>query len=115
MSIKIEPLDPRHRHSVVALSLRAWEPVFASLRQVFGEELYQEFYPNEWRASQQKAVEDVCDSPDMKTWVAIIDGAVAGFVSLRFHAADRMGEIYMIAVDPQFQGKRIGVTLTDFA
>ena len=37
----------------------------------------------------------------------------AGFAALRLHTDDRMGEIYMIAVDPGFQRRGIGTSLTN--
>jgi N-acetylglutamate synthase-like GNAT family acetyltransferase len=43
------------------------------------------------------------DDPDVHVSVALEAGNVAGFVALKVHAADRMGEIYMIAVDPDLQ------------
>ena len=50
-----------------------------------------------------------------KVWVAIELDTVAGFVAIRYHAADRLGEIYMIAVDPDFQRRGIALAMTDFA
>ena len=129
-SMQIEPYEPDHVEAVVRLSLRAWAPVFDSLKQVLLPDVYEAFYPSGWRASQDKSVRDACASPDMKLWVAIESGTVAGFVALRlagflrrcyhvvalrFHAADKLGEIYMIAVDPDFQRRGIALALTDFA
>ena len=111
----IEPYAPAHVDAVVRLSLRAWAPVFASLEQVLAPDLYQTFYPSGWLVSQEKSVRDACASPDMKLWVAIESATVAGFVALRFHAADKLGEIYMIAVDPDFQRRGIANALTEFA
>jgi ribosomal protein S18 acetylase RimI-like enzyme len=51
----------------------------------------------------------------MKVWVAIESGVVAGFFAMRCHAADKLGEIYMIAVDPDFQRRGIALAMTDFA
>ncbi len=50
----------------------------------------------------------------MKVWVAIEAGAIAGFVAIRFHEG-KLGEIYMIAVDPDYQRRGIAMALTDFA
>ncbi len=111
----IEPCNASHLEGVVRLSLRAWAPVFDSLKQVFDASVYQSFYPEGWRPSQEKAVRDVCACVDMKVWVAIESGAVAGFVAVRYHATDMLGEIYMIAVDPDYQRRGIAVALTDFA
>ncbi len=38
-----------------------------------------------------------------------------GFVAIRLYLDDSMGEIYMIAVDPDFQGNGIGTALIEFA
>ncbi|HKR36093.1 MAG TPA: GNAT family N-acetyltransferase [Steroidobacteraceae bacterium] len=113
--MKIEPYAPAHLEDVVRLSLRAWAPVFDSLKQVFAPSVYDTFYPQGWRGSQDKAVRDVCASADFKVWVAIESGTAAGFVAIRYHAADKLGEIYMIAVDPDFQRRGIARAMTDFA
>ena len=43
-------------------------------------------------------------------------GAVVGFVSVRLFDAERsMGEISMLAVDPDHQGGGVGTALTKFA
>jgi ribosomal protein S18 acetylase RimI-like enzyme len=47
--------------------------------------------------------------------VADVDGAVAGFVAVRIHDDRRIGEIDMLAVDPEFQGRGVGTALTTFA
>ncbi len=113
--MQIEPCTAAHVEAVVRLSLRAWAPVFDSLEQAMAPYVYHAFYPSGWLVSQEKAVREVCASADMKVWVAIESGTVAGFVALRLHTADSMGEIYMIAVDPDFQRRGIALALTDFA
>lgn len=112
--MQIEPYAPRYLDDVVRLSLRAWTPVFDSIKNVMTPEVYQAFYPNHWRVSQQKAVEDVCAAEDTNVWVAIDSGSIVGFVAVKLHSEDNMGEIYMIAVDPDFQGRGIGSTLIKF-
>ena len=42
-------------------------------------------------------------------------GAPAGIVAWKFHPAEHMGEIYMIAVDPDFQRRGIARALTEHA
>jgi ribosomal protein S18 acetylase RimI-like enzyme len=48
-------------------------------------------------------------------WIAHAEGAVAGFVVIRLHADDRMGEISMIAVDSGVQRQGIGTALIGHA
>ena len=113
--MQIEQYKPDHVEAIVRLSLRAWSPVFDSLKEALDADVYQTFYPHGWRVTQEKSVRDTCASADMKVWVAIEAGAVAGFVALRFHAEGKLGEIYMIAVDPDYQRRGIAMALTDFA
>jgi GNAT superfamily N-acetyltransferase len=112
--MRIEPYDPRQLDAVIRLSLRAWAPVFDSIQNAMDFDVYREFYPD-WRVSQQKAVEEVCGDADTKVWVAIDSGSTGGFVAVKLHLESSMGEIYMIAVDPDYQRRGIGAALTQFA
>ncbi len=108
----IEPYDDSRLDAVVRLSLRAWEPVFASIASVMDPEVYREQHPD-WRATQRKAVEAACADEDVHVWVAADGAQTLGFVALKLHADDRMGEIHMIAVDPDFQRRGIAKALTE--
>jgi ribosomal protein S18 acetylase RimI-like enzyme len=100
---------------VVDLSLRAWAPVFASLERVLGSEIFGRLHPD-WREDQRRAVEDVCAAKKGRVWVAEMDGTAVGFVAIELHHPERsMGEISMLAVDPDYQGGGIGTALTAFA
>jgi len=114
MTVQIEPFHARNLDAVIRLSLRAWAPVFESIENAMDPEVYREFYPD-WRVCQQKAVEDVCAADDTHVWAAIDDGSTVGFVAVKLHSESRMGEIYMVAVDPDFQNRGIGAALTKFA
>lgn len=112
---EIRPFEDRDAQAVVDLSLWAWAPVFASLEQVLGSEIFRRMHPD-WREDQQRAVEDVCTAQRKRVWVAEVDGTVAGFVAIELHHPERnMGEISMLAVDPDYQGGGIGTALTEFA
>lgn len=108
----IRPYDAADREAVVRLALRAWAPVFESIERALDPEVYREHYPD-WRVTQREAVEAAC--AETAVWVAVVDRAVAGFSALKLHRADRMGEIYMIAVDPDFQRRGIAKALTAHA
>jgi ribosomal protein S18 acetylase RimI-like enzyme len=114
MQIQIAPYETQHREAVVRLSLRAWAPVFESLQGAMDGEVYAAFFPD-WRTSQQRAVEAVCDDEQSMVWVALAGALPVGFVAVRLHQDDRMGEIYMLAVDPDAQGNGVGGALTAFA
>ena len=112
---RIRPFDDQDAEAVVDLSLRAWAPVFASLEQVLGSEIFRRLHPD-WREDQRQAVEDVCAAKKGRVWVAEVDGVAVGFVAIELHDPERsMGEILMLAVDPDYQGHGIGTALTKFA
>jgi GNAT superfamily N-acetyltransferase len=113
--MQIQPYEAEQLDAVIRLSLRAWEPVFDSIQKAMSADVYRAFYPQHWRVSQQKAVEDVCAAEDKKVWVAIEADSTVGFVAVKLHLEDSMGEIYMVAVDPDYQGRGIGSALTEFA
>jgi GNAT superfamily N-acetyltransferase len=113
--VQIEPYNAKHLDAIIQLSLRAWTPVFDSIQNVMDADVYQAFYPNHWRVSQQKAIADVCAAEDTNVWVAMDTSSVVGFIAVKLHSEDSMGEIYMVAVDPGFQGRGIGSTLIEFA
>jgi ribosomal protein S18 acetylase RimI-like enzyme len=115
MRPQVRPLDDRDAEAVVGRSLRAWAPVFASIEQALGSEIYGLLFPDGWLASQRQAVEAVCASQEKRVWVAEVDGTTVGFVAVDLHPESSMGEIHMLAVDPDHQGNGIGTALTEFA
>ncbi len=110
--MRIEPYDDLKLDEIIALSLRAWEPVFESIEGAMDPDVYREMHPD-WRVTQRDAVTAVCADQETHVWVASDESRVVGFVALKVHGDDRMGEIYMIAVDPDFQRRGIATRLTD--
>lgn len=112
---RIRPFEDRDADAVVSLSLRAWAPAFASLEQTLGSEIFRRQHPD-WRGDQRRAVEEVCDAKKGRVWVAEAGAGPVGFVAIELHShEDNMGEISMLAVDPDYQGGGIGTALTEFA
>lgn len=98
--------------TVVAFSLAAWAPVFASLEMALDSEVYGLLFPD-WPAAQAKAVEASCRTAENEVWVAVVEDRPVGFVAFGFidEDASRAGEIHMIAVDPTHQGASVGTSL----
>lgn len=114
MNVTIEPYRAEYRDAVVQLALRAWAPVFESLRGVLEPAVYQVLFPD-WRVSQRQAVEAVCEGEEYRVWVALDGGAPVGFVAVKLHPADKVGEAYMIAVDPAAQRRGVASALMNVA
>jgi len=100
--------------AVVELSLRAWAPVFASMEEVLGTELSVRMH-GDWRVHQAQAVRDTLANEATHVWVAETDRTVVGFVAAVLDREPGMGEIWMLAVDPDHQLRGVGTALTDHA
>jgi ribosomal protein S18 acetylase RimI-like enzyme len=115
MQPRIRPFEDRDAEAVVALSLRAWAPVFTSLERALGSVIFRRLHPD-WLKDQRRTVEEVCAGKHGRVWVAEVDGSAVGFVAVDvFDPKRSMGEISILAVDPDHQGDGIGTALTEFA
>jgi ribosomal protein S18 acetylase RimI-like enzyme len=113
MSFEIRSMHGEDVDAIAALSLRAWEPVFESLRDTMGERLFGHFYGTDWRAYQEADVRRACDT--FRVLIAEQDGRVVGFTAIDVSDGRTEGEIYMLAVDPSAQGLGAGTALTEAA
>ena len=114
-AIQIRDIAEGDLDAVVAFSLRAWEPVFASVRACLGDEIFLRLHPD-WRASQAETIRSICMNDERDIFVAVADSRPVGFVAVAlnvFH--ERMGAIEIIGVDPDYQRRGIGAKLTEFA
>lgn len=101
---------------VVALALRAWAPVYASLRAVLGDDVYLRLHPD-WAADQEAAVRGSCTAEGRDVFVAVDgDDRPVGFVAVELDAYHpRMGAIDIIGVDPDHHREGTGAALTAYA
>ena len=111
----IRPYELADLDEVLAITEHAWEPVFPLMREDIQDYVYDAFYPNGWRARQLADVKATCNDENTAMWVAEHDAALAGYMGLRVHPEDSMGEIYIIAVAPDCQRQGVGAALMEFA
>jgi GNAT superfamily N-acetyltransferase len=114
-AIEIREFRDADLDTVVEFSLRAWAPVFASLRRVLGEDIFLRLHPD-WEANQAEAVRASCTNDEREVFVAVVDERPVGFVAIAldvFH--ERMGVIDIIGVDPDYQRRGVSLRLTEFA
>lgn len=113
--IEIRPYRASHRSSILDLSMRAWEPVFDDLKPAVSSYVYEAFYPQGWAKRQSGDIEALLAAEGDRVSVAVAGDKVLGWIGVRFHPTDQMGEIYILAVDPEHQGKGIGTALIEYA
>ena len=114
-AIQIREFREEDLDAVVAFSLRAWEPVFDSLREVHGDEIFLQHH-RDWHADQAETVRSSCLSEERDVFVAVADGGPVGFAAVALNAFhERMGVIEIIGVDPDYQRRGISSRLTEHA
>ena len=114
-AIQIRKFRPTDLETVVEFSLRAWAPVFASVRDVMGDDIFLRLHPD-WKANQEEAVRSSCTNDERDVFVAVTEGRPVGFVAIALNAFhERMGVIDIIGVDPDYQRRGVSSRLTEFA
>lgn len=95
--------------------MRAWTPVFRDLRPSVPGYVYDAFYPNGWQKRQTDDIAKLLAEEAENILVAVADNALVGFVGVRIHRDDNMGEIHILAVDPAHQRRGVATALMDHA
>ena len=114
-AIEIREFREGDLETVIEFSLRAWAPVFVSLRDVLGDDIFLRLHPD-WKASQAESVRSSCTNDERDVFVAVVSDHPVGFVAIALNAFhERMGVIEIIGVDPDYQRRGIGSRLTAFA
>jgi GNAT superfamily N-acetyltransferase len=115
-AVEIRPFRESDLDAIADLSLRAWEPVFASMRDVLGDAIFARLHIPDWRTLQEQGVREGCTSEDRDVLVAVVDERPVGFATIALNAFhERMGVVDMIAVDPEYQRRGIATLLMDAA
>jgi len=115
MNLEIRPARNDDVEELVRLSLSAWTPVFSSFEQILGPQIYALIWPD-WRAGQREAVETVCRDREKTTvLVAVVDGRAVGFLAYELKPEDGVGDVTLLAVDPEYQNLGIGTQLNVLA
>lgn len=114
-AIEIRKFREGDLDTVVEFSLRAWAPVFASVRDVLGDDIFLRLHPD-WKENQAEVVRSSCTNDERDVFVAVANGRPVGFVAIALNAFhERMGVIDVIGVDPDYQRRGISLRLTEFA
>jgi GNAT superfamily N-acetyltransferase len=113
--VAIRPFEDADLDAIVDLALRAWEPVFASMRQVLGGAIFDRLHRPDWRTAQADAVRSSCTpGDDRDVFVATSADRPVGFAAVALNAFhERMGVVDIVGVDPEHQGRGIARRLME--
>lgn len=93
----------------------AFAPVFASFRELLGDDIAQVTQARDDEDQAEYLRSLLAPESEWELYVAEVAGAVVGFVSLRLEERTSIGEIGLNAVHPDHAGHNIGTTMYDFA
>ncbi|MBR2686695.1 MAG: GNAT family N-acetyltransferase [Aquamicrobium sp.] len=107
--LHIVPYDDSYRDEVLSLTIVAWASVLGSANlDQLPRFAYDAFYPEGWQARQTSDVAELLATEPDNISLALVDGKLAGFIGIRIHPKDSMGEIHIIAVAPDRQRQGVG-------
>lgn len=115
MAFVIERYLQEQTAQVIDVSLKAWTPVFAKMKQAMPAYVYDAFYPDGWEARQVADIKAVLRDEAEAVWVARDGERLVGWAGIRIHPEDAMGEIHIIAVDPARQREGIATAAMEAA
>lgn len=113
--IEIVPFRSHHADAVIDLTVDAWSPVFAETKEEVPGFVYDNFYPDGWDVRQKADVTALLEGEPGTIWLAMADGVLAGYVGIRFHPEDHMGEVCITAVAQRHRRQGVGRRLLEFA
>jgi ribosomal protein S18 acetylase RimI-like enzyme len=112
--LNIRPFETRDLPAILDIAVAAWQPVFASSREIVGKELFALVY-SDTDTRKRNQVSQACDRDDPRlVWVAELDGQTAGFITVDLNTESLVGEIGNNAVSPDFQHHGIGTRMYEF-
>jgi len=115
MDLSIRLARENDVEDLVQLSLLAWAPIFDSFESILGPRIYALIWPD-WRAGQRTAVETVCrDAEKTIVLVAEVEEKAVGFLAYELNVKDKVGEVQLLAVHPEYQNRGVGTELNTFA
>jgi GNAT superfamily N-acetyltransferase len=105
--VTVRDFQPVDLPQVLDIAVAAWAPIYASYREMLGEEIFTLAFPD-WQEVKRQQVRDGCAGARGATaLVAVIDELPVGFATFYCNAATRVGEIGNNAVLPTRRGKGI--------
>lgn len=115
MSLSIRPSSDADIKPLIQMAWLSFEPIFRSFKQMMGDEVFAVVYPD-WKKTQQETVESLCkETENMSSYIAEVDGVLAGHLVLILKHAEKIGYVEFLMVHPDYQNQGVGAALNTFA
>jgi ribosomal protein S18 acetylase RimI-like enzyme len=115
MALSIREYRVSDLETILDIAVAAWQPIFASSKQIVGDELFDLTHPDP-DERKRASVTRACASDDpTQVWIAEQDDTIAGFITITLDRVTLVGEIGNNAVSRAFQGRGIGTQMYRFA
>lgn len=111
MKLTIRPAEKADLPRLHEIRLAAFAPVFASFRNLLGDEIYDLAQARDDNAQGNLLESLLADCSGWEVFTANLDGEAVGFFSVRANAETSVGEIGLNAVHPDHAGKGIGTQM----
>ncbi len=107
-SYSLRPFDSSDRYRIQQVRQQAFRSVWASWRELVGEDVFRLAYGDADR-KQAAYLDEICaSSSEKEVYVLLYNGSVIGFLALAMDDEKHVGEIDLNAVDPEHQGRGAG-------
>ena len=114
-SVNIRPFEDADLETLHQIRELAFRPVFASFREIIGSPIADVAFLSA-ETEQEEHLSELCkpDTSDL-VFVAEVDANIVGFVAVSLDQTQKVGEIGLNAVHPDFAGRGIGTEMYVFA
>ncbi|MEM7777615.1 MAG: GNAT family N-acetyltransferase [Pseudomonadota bacterium] len=115
-ALSIRPFKAGDAEQLQNIRARAFAPVFQSFRDIVGPEIGSVAFATA-EGEQARHLSDLCkaDAAQKKLFVAERAGRIVGFVAISLDETQKLGEVGLNAVDPDYAGQGFGTQLYEFA
>ncbi|MBC8453322.1 MAG: GNAT family N-acetyltransferase [Chloroflexi bacterium] len=114
MPVEIRAFRPADLHTILEIAVAAWRPIFASFREIIGDELFDLTTPDPDDKKRQQVTRACQDDSPTIVWVAEFDDEIAGFITVDMNHETLVAEIGNNAVSPNHQHRGIGTQMYEF-
>lgn len=103
----LRPFEPKDTDAVVEIANLAWQRIYTSQREIFGDELYAIMFPEDLQRKGNEMRGHCQRTPD-RIWICEMDGRVAGFIMWSMNEEKGIGTLGNNGLHPEFAGQGLG-------